>query len=68
MSTLKKCEGCGLISPDEKGLFIANHWYWIKYSHGIKDAEVGRFPRVVHKIDLCEDCFKKSLNAIGKRL
>ena len=27
MADLKKCDGCGKISPNEKGLYIANGWY-----------------------------------------
>lgn len=35
--TLYKCDGCGLISPDEKGLHISNSWFEVE----IKDRKVG---------------------------
>lgn len=28
--TLYKCDGCGLISPDEKGNHISNHWFEVE--------------------------------------
>ncbi len=26
MADYKKCDGCGVMSPDKDGLFIANNW------------------------------------------
>jgi len=31
--TLYKCDGCGLISPDEKGNHISNHWFEVEISN-----------------------------------
>ena len=27
-----KCDGCGILSPDEKGLFIDNDWFEVNIS------------------------------------
>lgn len=56
---LKKCDGCGIISPDKKGLHIANSWIEIKYSHGKNDRGIGCVSRKRHAIELCEECFEK---------
>lgn len=59
MSTIRKCDGCGILSPDEDGLYIANHWTKIKSSHGIIDAGAGRVSREWHEKELCENCVEK---------
>ena len=48
---------CGNLSPDKDGLFIANHWTTVKYSHGIKDKSAGRIGRTWHKKEYCQVCF-----------
>lgn len=58
---LRKCDGkgCNLISPDENGLHVANHWTTVKTSHGIKDGPAGRLDRSWHEKELCEKCMEK---------
>lgn len=49
MAELKKCDGCGKISPDEKGLHIANGWYIVNV-YG---------PRKVHgEYIFCHECLE----------
>lgn len=51
MANVKKCDGCGIISPNEKGIHIANGWLnvyvRIPTSH----------ERTERTFDLCPLCF-----------
>lgn len=54
MADLKQCDVCKRISPDEKGLFIANHWVCIK-------AEVKLRTGYEENHLVCDACFKQGI-------
>ena len=50
MATFIKCDGCDIVSPDEKGLHIANRWAKVtveysKYWLGNNDKEYNICPK-----------------------
>lgn len=57
MSDIIKCDACGAVSPDSKGLYVANHWTKI---------EVTTLARLKHDArhktyDICVECTKKGV-------
>lgn len=62
MSIKKVCDGCGLESPDSRGLYIANHW--VKVHADVPFAFAGRFNRTLEWL-LCRRCANKAVAALG---
>lgn len=55
------CDGCGIKSPDERGMYIANKWFDL-------DAEwSGRFGRKNKQMLLCQNCMNACLTGIINR-
>ena len=54
MSTVRKCDGCGKLSPDENGLYIANHWLKIQAYRGT----------MVREYEFCNECIPRDSHAV----
>lgn len=51
MAYVKKCDGCGKLSPDDNGIHHANSWYLVTVDH------CSRRRPGPESFMLCEKCF-----------
>lgn len=81
MAELQQCDICKKISPDERGLHIANHWTHVHLDHCSDKPErlfsnTNRFTRVIggfltshHEEALvCEECYSTIRGAFAQAI
>ena len=54
MANLKQCDGCGIVSPDDRGMHIANHWVEVTVDPICRRSI---YIETKRKFLLCEECF-----------
>jgi hypothetical protein len=56
MADLKQCDTCGVISPNNKGEYIANHWTTMRvvYAEGLRSSRTTDFL-------VCCDCIARGV-------
>jgi len=62
MAELRQCDTCKKISPNEKGLFIANDWLEVTVSDRASRNNHSR--EVVHLV--CDECMSRGIKLSDK--